>query len=51
MKKYKKSLKIELITDQRTVTGSANLLSVKNHEEEYLILVDYGINSSQSLFD
>ena len=52
MKKYKKSLKIELITDQRTVTGSGNLLKIRNSgEEECLILVDYGINSSQSLFD
>ena len=52
MKKYKKSLKVELTTDQRTVTGSANLLKIRNSgEEEYLILVDYGINSSQSLFD
>ena len=46
MKKYKKSLKVELTTDQRTVTGSANLLKIRNSgEEEYLILVDYGINS------
>lgn len=52
MKKYKKSLKVELVTDQRTVTGSANLLKIRNSgEEEYLILIDYGINSSQSLFD
>ena len=52
MKKYKKSLKVELVTDQRTVTGSGNLLKIRNSgEEEYLILVDYGINSSQSLFD
>lgn len=52
MKKYKKSLKVELTTDQRTVTGSGNLLKIRNSgEEEYLILVDYGINSSQSLFD
>lgn len=48
MKKYKKSLKIELITDQRTVTGSSNLL--KTQGEEYLILIDYGINSEKSLF-
>ena len=46
MKKYKKSLKVELTTDQRTVTGSSNLLSL----EEYLILIDYGINSEKSLF-
>ena len=46
MKKYKKSLKVELTTDQRTVTGSSNLLSL----EEYLILIDYGINSENSLF-
>lgn len=51
MKKYKKSLKIELITDQRTVTGSSNLLSVKKQGEEYLILVDYGINSEKSIYD
>lgn len=52
MKKYKKSLKVELVTDQRTVTGSGNLLKIRNSgEEECLILVDYGINSSQSLFD
>lgn len=51
MKKYKKSLKVELVTDQRTVTGSANLLKIRNSgEEEYLILVDYGINSEKSLF-
>ena len=51
MKKYKKGLIVEISTDQRTVTGSSNLLSVRNQGEEYLILVDYGINSSQSLFD
>lgn len=51
MKKYKKSLKVELVTDQRTVTGSANLLKIRNSgEEEYLILIDYGINSEKSLF-
>lgn len=51
MKKYKKSLKVELTTDQRTVTGSANLLKIRNSgEEEYLILIDYGINSEKSLF-
>lgn len=51
MKKYKKSLKVELSTDQRTVTGSANLLKIRNSgEEEYLILIDYGINSEKSLF-
>lgn len=46
MKKYKKGLTVKLSTDQRTVTGSSNLLSV----EEYLILIDYGINSENSLF-
>ena len=46
MKKYKKGLTVKLSTDQRTITGSSNLLSV----EEYLILIDYGINSENSLF-
>lgn len=51
MKKYKKGLTIKLSTDQRTVTGSANLLKIRNSgEEEYLILIDYGINSEKSLF-
>ena len=46
MKKYKKGLTVKLSTDQRTVTGSANLLKIRNSgEEEYLILIDYGINS------
>ena len=51
MKKYKKGLTIKLSTDQRTVTGSANLLKIRSSgEEEYLILIDYGINSEKSLF-
>ena len=50
MKKYKKGLTVKLSTDQRTVTGSANVLSVKNQGEENLILIDYGINSEKSLF-
>ena len=50
MKKYKKGLIVEISTDQRTVTGSSNLLSVRNQGEEYLILIDYGINSEKSLF-
>lgn len=45
MKKYKKRLVIELSTDQRTVTGSSNLLKTKIDDQEYLILIDYGINS------
>ena len=51
MKKYKKGLIVEISTDQRTVTGSANLLKIRSSgEEEYLILIDYGINSEKSLF-
>ena len=45
MKKYKKGLIVEISTDQRTVTGSANLLKTKIDDQEYLILIDYGINS------
>ena len=51
MRRNAKSLKVEITTDQRTVTGSSNLLSVKNQGEENLILVDYGINPEKSLFD
>ena len=51
MRKNIKSLKLEITTNQRTVTGSANLLRVKNQGEEYLILVDYGISSEKSLYD
>lgn len=51
MKKYKKGLTVKLSTDQRTVTGSGNLLKIKNGgEAEFLILVDYGMNSEKSLF-
>lgn len=51
MRRNAKSLKVEITTDQRTVTGSSNLLSVKNQGEENLILVDYGINPEKSLYD
>ena len=52
MRRNAKSLKVEITTDQRTVTGSSNLLKIRNSgEEEYLILVDYGINAEKSLYD
>ena len=51
MRRNAKSLKVEITTDQRTVTGSSNLLSVKNQGEENLILVDYGINAEKNLYD
>lgn len=50
MKKYKKGLIVEISTDQRTVTGSSNLLKTKIDDQEYLILIDYGMNSEKSLF-